>query len=41
MFKKAIKKKTDSIVSAVGGIAVLLGSYMIMAAVNAFLAKKQ
>ena len=32
---------TDSVVSAVGGIAVLLGSYMIMAAVNAFLAKKQ
>ena len=41
MFKKAVKKKTDSAVSAVGGIAVLLGSYVIMAAVNAFLAKKK
>ena len=41
MFKKAVKKKTDSAVSAVGGIAVLLGSYVIMAVVNAFLAKKK
>ena len=41
MFKKMMKKKTDSAVSAVGGIAVLIGSYVLMAAVNAFLAKKQ
>ena len=41
MFRKMIKKKTDSAASAVGGIAVLIGSYVLMAAVNAFLAKKQ
>ena len=40
MFKKALKKKTDSALSAVGGIAVLIGSYVLMAAVNAILAQK-
>ena len=41
MLRKILKKKTDSAVSAVGGIAVIIGSYAILAAVNAFLAKKQ
>ena len=41
MLKKVLKKKTESAVSAIGGIAVIIGSYAIMAAVNAFLGKKQ
>ena len=41
MLKKILKKKTESTVSAIGGIAVIIGSYAIMAAVNAFLGKKQ
>ena len=40
MLKKMLKKKTDSVVSAAGGIAVLVGSYLILAAVNAFLDKR-
>ena len=41
MFKQWMKMKADSTGYAVGGIALLIGSYMLMAAVNAYLAKKQ
>ena len=41
MLKKMLKKKAESTVSAVGGIAVIIGSYAILAAVNAYLGKKQ
>lgn len=40
MLKKIMKKKTDSLFSAVGGMAVLVGSYMIMAAVNTLLERR-
>lgn len=41
MLKKLLKKKAESAVSAVGGIAVLVGSYAILAAVNAYLGRNQ
>ena len=41
MLKKMLKKKAESTVSAVAGIAVIIGSYAILAAVNAYLGKKQ
>ena len=41
MIKKLIKKKVDSLVSAVGGVAVLVGSYLVMAAANRYLEKKR
>ena len=40
MIKKALRKKTDELVTALAGAAVLVGSYLVMAAANAILAKR-
>ena len=34
---KSKKAKKGSVVSAVGGVAVMVGSYLLLAAINAFL----
>ena len=36
---KSKKTKKGSVVSAVGGVAVMVGSYLLLAAINAFLDK--